>query len=58
MFLETDAPFLPPEGLRGMRNEPRHVRELAAMIAQLKDTPPQEIADVTTANARAFFNLK
>jgi len=58
MFLETDAPFLPPEGLRGRRNEPCYIKELAALIAQLRQTSVEEIARVTTASAKVFFNLK
>ncbi len=58
MFLETDAPFLPPEGLRGRRNEPCFIKELAAFIAELRQTSVEEIARVTTSGARAFFNLK
>jgi TatD DNase family protein len=58
LLLETDAPFLPPQEWRGKRNEPRHVKELARAIAQLKQTSFEDIAEVTTANARAFFHLK
>jgi len=58
LFLETDAPFLPPEGLRGRRNEPRYVKELAAIIAQLKQVSFEEIARITTLGAKVFFNIK
>ncbi|MFA4984450.1 MAG: TatD family hydrolase [Candidatus Omnitrophota bacterium] len=58
MFLETDAPFLPPEGRRGMRNEPCYVKELAVKIAELKQMGVEELARVTTSSAAAFFNLK
>jgi TatD DNase family protein len=58
LFLETDAPFLPPEGSRGKRNEPAFVRVLAEEIAKIKELDLDEIARVTTANSKAFFNLK
>ncbi|MFH0913100.1 MAG: TatD family hydrolase [Candidatus Omnitrophota bacterium] len=58
LMLETDAPFLPPEGLRGKRNEPRYLKFLAEEIARIKGISVEEIARVTTNNAKIFFNLK
>jgi TatD DNase family protein len=58
LFLETDAPFLPPEGCRGRRNEPWFVRLLAEEIARIKGISPEEVARSTTANAKKFFNLR
>jgi TatD DNase family protein len=57
LFLETDAPFLPPEGLRGQRNEPASVARLAEEIAGIKGLSPEEIAGATTKNAKEFFGL-
>ncbi|MDD4981015.1 MAG: TatD family hydrolase [Candidatus Omnitrophica bacterium] len=57
IMLETDAPFLPPEGLRGMRNDPAQVKLLAGEIAHLKETSVAEVARVTTLNAKDFFRL-
>ncbi|RKY32456.1 MAG: hydrolase TatD [Candidatus Omnitrophota bacterium] len=57
LFLETDAPFLPPEGWRGKRNEPIYVKKLAEELALLKGVSFEQIAEVTTQNARHFFNL-
>ena len=57
LMLETDAPFLPPEGFRGKRNEPAYVKLLAREIARIKGVSPEEVAGVTTDNARRFFNL-
>ncbi|MCM8763056.1 MAG: TatD family hydrolase [Candidatus Omnitrophica bacterium] len=58
IFLETDAPFLPPESLRGRRNEPAYVKILAEEIARIKDINFEEVAAITTANAQKFFNLR
>jgi len=58
LFLETDAPFLPPEGFRGRRNEPYYVKYLAQEIARIKGISVEEIARITTENAKTFFNLK
>lgn len=58
IMLETDAPYLSPEGLRGERNEPLNVKCLADEIARIKALGFEEVAKVTTANAKTFFNLK
>lgn len=57
IFLETDAPYLSPEGLRGRRNEPANVGILAEEIAKIKQISVEELADVTTRSAREFFNI-
>jgi len=57
LLLETDAPFLAPQEFRGKRNEPLHVKELAAEIARIKEIDLEEVARVTTENAKRFFNL-
>jgi TatD DNase family protein len=58
LLLETDAPFLPPEGYRGKRNEPWFVHILAEEIARIKEIEVEEVAKVTTDNAKKFFNLR
>lgn len=58
LMLETDAPFLPPEGFRGKRNEPAYVKFLAEEIARIKEVSFEEVARITTDNARRFFNLR
>lgn len=58
LFLETDAPFLPPQDFRGRRNEPLYVIYLAKEIARIKGVSLDEVAKVTTDSARNFFNLK
>ncbi len=57
LMLETDAPYLSPEGLRGKDNEPMQVRLLAEFIASLKGVSIEDIAKSTTENAVGFFNL-
>ncbi len=55
LLLETDAPFLPPQVLRGKRNEPLYVKYLAREIAGIKEISIDEVAEVTTHNAKFFF---
>jgi TatD DNase family protein len=57
LLLETDAPFLPPEGLRGRRNEPAYVKYLAEELARLKGVNLKEVARITTDNACKLFRL-
>jgi TatD DNase family protein len=57
LMLETDAPFLPPEGFRGKRNEPAYVKFLAEEIARIKEVGLEEVTRITTDNAERFFNL-
>ncbi|MFA6216923.1 MAG: TatD family hydrolase [Candidatus Omnitrophota bacterium] len=58
LMLETDAPYLSPEGLRGKRNEPINVRYVAEAVASIKGLSIEEIARLTTFNAKTFFNLE
>ncbi len=55
LLLETDAPYLPPQPWRGQRNEPAYVLETARRLAQVRGVTLEEIAGVTTANARRLF---
>ncbi len=56
-MLETDAPYLSPEPYRGQLNIPGRTRYVAEKVAQLRGISPDEVAAVTTANARRFFRL-
>lgn len=53
LLLETDSPVLGPDPTG--RNEPRNVVEACRAIAELKGIPTDEVAAITTANARALF---
>jgi TatD DNase family protein len=55
VVLETDAPYLKPRGIRGMRNEPAYLVRTARMLAELWDTNIDDIARVTTSNAERIF---
>ncbi len=57
MFVETDAPYLTPEPFRGRRNEPAFVRQVAEKVAEIKGVTLEEVAKITTQNARQFFGL-
>lgn len=55
LVLETDCPYLPPEGSRGKRNDPSFIPEIAAMVASHLGLSNAAVADATTANAFALF---
>lgn len=59
IILETDAPYLTPSPFRGkvQVNEPAFVKEIAEHCSAIHQTSFDEVAKVTTANARALFNL-
>ncbi|HHW06077.1 MAG TPA: TatD family hydrolase [Clostridia bacterium] len=57
LLIETDCPYLAPEPYRGKRNEPAYVVKVAEMIAAVKRKPLEEIARVTTANAKRLFGI-
>jgi TatD DNase family protein len=57
ILIETDSPYLAPQGFRGKRNEPGHVLWVAQKIAEIKQIPLEEVASRTTRNARSLFSL-
>lgn len=58
LVLETDAPGMPLCGQQGQRNSPTCLPQVLAALARLRKESPQEIAQTTTANARAVFGLR
>tara|TARA_Y100001968_G_scaffold186000_1_gene170370 strand:+ start:754 stop:1578 length:825 start_codon:yes stop_codon:yes gene_type:complete len=56
-LIETDCPFLAPVPMRGKRNEPAFVKEVALKIAQLRGQSFHSVAESSTANARRLFDL-
>jgi TatD DNase family protein len=57
LLVETDSPYLAPVPVRGQRNEPAFVAHTAARLAEVRGVPLAELAEATTRNARALFNL-
>ena len=58
IVLETDAPYLAPLPHRGSRNEPAYLTLIAKKIASLKQIKVEEVAKMTTSNAKELFGLK
>jgi len=57
IILETDAPFLPPQDLRGQQNNPKNISLIAQFLADLRAEPLNLIAQKTTENAQKLFSL-
>ena len=58
LLVETDAPFLSPQAVRGKSNHSGFLRYTIEFLADLRGTSPQELARVTGRNARSLFGLR
>ncbi|MBK8096459.1 MAG: TatD family hydrolase [Planctomycetes bacterium] len=56
ILVETDAPFLPPQGHRGKRNEPALIVATVQALAQTRHMPFAAAAELTFANASRLFD--
>ena len=67
ILIETDCPYLTPpigENQRisqrksaAVRNEPLYLKYIAEKIAKIKNLSYEEIAEITTKNAKKLFNF-
>jgi TatD DNase family protein len=57
LLVETDAPFLTPHPHRGAPNEPYCLPYTVRALADLVNRPADELAEVTTGNARRAYGL-
>lgn len=55
LLIETDSPFLAPVPHRGTRNEPAHVARVAEVIADLRNTSAEAVAEATRENFDRLF---
>lgn len=58
LMLESDAPDQPDVEYRGQRNEPARVKQVLETLAELRGDSREEVASVTTANARELFGIR
>ena len=58
IVLETDAPFLPIQAMRGQQNHPQYIATIAEYIADLRQDSLATIAQKTTTLAKRIFNIK
>ncbi|MBS2967254.1 TatD family hydrolase [Metabacillus sp. KIGAM252] len=57
LLIETDCPYLTPHPFRGKRNEPGYVKYVAEQIAELRGMTFEEVALITTENAKKCFGI-
>lgn len=57
LLIETDAPYLTPEPFRGRRNEPSYIVHTAMAIAELRGITLEDMARITTINAKRLFKI-
>lgn len=55
IILETDAPFLPPQIIRGKQNHPKYIRTIADYIAEMLTVSFDTVAVTTTQKALNIF---
>ena len=54
ILVETDAPYLSPEPLRGKPNEPCNITHTVKFLSKIKNIPYEDLSFCTSKN---FFNL-
>ncbi len=57
LLIETDAPYLSPQGHRGEVNYPKYVRITAEKIAEIRNSSYGNIEKISSENTRNLFNL-
>lgn len=57
IVLETDSPYVMPEGVPGKRNTPINIPYIARTIADLKGMDVNDVERITTDNAKRLFRL-
>ena len=57
IVLETDCPFMAPEPFRGKRNDPGYLYRMAERLAEIRGISVDEVAEITTQNAKNLYRL-
>jgi TatD DNase family protein len=57
LLIETDAPYLTPEPFRGKPNSSPLIAYTAAKIAEIRGISTEELARITSDNAKKFFGI-
>lgn len=58
MLIETDSPYLSPEPVRHLKNEPANLKYIAEKLAEIKKISLEEVINITTNNAKELFKLE
>ena len=57
IILETDCPYLSPQGKRGTRNDPSNIPLLAQFVADYLNIPPEIVARQTVEQTKRLYAL-
>lgn len=58
LILETDCPYLSPQGKRGTRNDPSNIPLIAQFVADYLDMSIEELAEKTTLQTKLLYGLR
>jgi TatD DNase family protein len=56
ILVETDAPYLTPQEMRGRRNQPANVVATARVVAAARGVPYEQLESTVADNARHLFD--
>jgi TatD DNase family protein len=57
LLAETDSPYLAPQSVRGRRNEPAHVMQTLAVLAEARGEDAAAVEEQIEANAATLLSL-
>lgn len=57
ILVETDAPFLSPQPVRGTVNEPANVRYVLEKLCEIRNEPREMIEQTVYENSRCVYGI-
>lgn len=57
LLLETDSPDMPVQGFQGEPNRPERIHNVWQSLCELREEPPEEIAETLRDNTRRVFGI-
>lgn len=57
LMIETDAPYLAPEPMRGKKNEPSFLLYTAKALAEIREVTVEDIDRITSVNVKRLFRI-
>lgn len=57
MLVETDSPYMSPEGMRGEINTPMNLKYVTAKMSDELGIAEEDVIGITTENAKRLFGI-
>ncbi|MBQ5945363.1 TatD family hydrolase [bacterium] len=57
ILTETDAPFLPPQTMRGQQNEPAYVTYVYEKLCDLSNITQEHLENIIKKNTKSLYSL-